>query len=97
MARRLLELLSGVGAVHANGELLRTTSYQLSVWSPDESAPDGQRTAPSIEGHIDITGIAEAAVLSGADALTLTIEDGRRIAVELTSSGGGIVGRRWLP
>lgn len=54
------------------------------------------RTA-SIEGHIDISGIGEALVLAGADTLTLTIEDGRRMAFQLTSSGGGIIGRCWLP
>jgi hypothetical protein len=48
-------------------------------------------------GHIDITGIAEAVVLAGPRALTLTLEDGRRLAFELTGTGGGIVGRGWLP
>jgi hypothetical protein len=58
---------------------------------------DVSGAAASIDGHIDITGIAEAVVLAGPGTLTLTIEDGRRMAFDLTSSAGGIVGRGWLP
>jgi hypothetical protein len=50
-----------------------------------------------VDGHIDITGIGEAVVLAGPGTLTLTIEDGRRLAFELTSSAGAVVGRGWLP
>ena len=99
MSRRLLESLSGVGAIHAGNVLLRRTAYKLSLWSDDDPDVSGDtpETAVSIEGRIDITGIAEAAVLAGPGALTLTIEDGRRMAFQLTSSVGGIVGRGWLP
>jgi hypothetical protein len=97
MSRVLLESLSGVGAIHAGDVLLRTTSYDVSRWS--EPDPDGSGQAPRTitSGHIDITGIAEALVLAGPGNLTLTLEDGRRLAFDLTSSGGGIVGRGWLP
>ena len=54
-------------------------------------------SASSIDGHIDITGIQEAVVLAGPGMLTLTIEDGRRMAFQLTSSSGAISGRGWLP
>ena len=99
MTRRLLESLSGVGEVHVGELLLRTTPYELSLWSDDQPrAAGGDPKAPaSIDGHIDITGIAEAVVLAGPGTLTLTLEDGRRMAFQLTSSGGGIVGRGWLP
>ena len=97
MTRRLLESLSGVGVVHAGETLLRRTHYDISVWSEDR--PHGPGEGPSgvasIEGHIDITGIAEAVVLAGPGTLTLTIEDGRCLAFQLTSSGGGIIGRGW--
>jgi len=97
MTRRLLESLNGVGAIHADGELLRTTAYELSFWSRDQpNAPDDPPAVASIEGHIDITGIAEALVLAGPGTLTLTVEDGRRMAIQLTSTGGGIIGRGWL-
>ena len=97
MTRRLLESLSGVGVIHAGDLLLRTTSYQLMLWSHDEAAATGQDSQPSIEGHIDITGIAEALVLAGPGTLTLTVEDGRRMAFQLTGSAGAIVGEGWLP
>lgn len=97
--RRLLQSLTGVGAIHAGDVLLRTTRYELSLWSDAEPTVAGEdpEAVASIEGHIDISGIGEALVLAGADTLTLTIEDGRRMAFQLTSSGGGIIGRCWLP
>ncbi len=100
MPRRLLESMRGVGAIHAGELLLRTTVYELSLWSDDDlprAADEVARAVATIDGHIDITGIGEAVVLAGPDTLTLTLEDGRRLAFQLTSSGGGIVGRGWLP
>ena len=99
MTRRLLESLSGVGDIHAGGLLLRTTRYELSFWSDDQPPARGAdpEAIASFDGHIDITGITEAVVLAGPDTLTLTIEDGRRVAFRLTSTGGEIVGRGWLP
>ena len=90
--------MTGIGVIHAGAVLLRTTTYDLSLWSDDQHpAPEDDLATASIDGHIDITGIAEALVLAGPDTLTLTLEDGRRLAFELTGSGGGIVGRGWLP
>jgi hypothetical protein len=91
--------VTGTGAIHAGDVLLRTATYELSVWADDrQPASDADLEAgSSIEGHIDITGIAEAVVLAGPGPLTLTLEDGRRLAFELTGTGGGIVGRGWLP
>ena len=100
MPRRLLESMRGVGAIHAGELLLRTTAYELSLWSDDDqprAADEVAMSVATIDGHIDITGIGEAVVLAGPDTLTLTLEDGRRLAFQLTSSGGGIVGRGWLP
>jgi hypothetical protein len=98
MTRRRIGSLSGTGTIHAGDVLLRTTRYELSVWSGDEGAETGQRAeSEAIDGHIDITGIAETVVLAGPETLTLTLEDGRRLSIRLTSSGGAIVGRGWLP
>jgi len=100
MTGRLIETLHGTGAIHGDGQLLRMVHYEVSVWSvdpsSDDSAPRTQEDS-TIDGHIDITGIEEAVVLAGADALILTLEDGRRLAFQLTSSSGGIAGTRWLP
>lgn len=95
MARVPVESLQGVGTVHVGDMAVRTTRYLLSVWASDHDG--GSSAPPSVDGHIDITGIEEAVVLAGPDALTLTLEDGRRLAFRLTSSGGAIVGREWLP
>lgn len=91
--------MTGIGAIHAGDVLLRTTTYELSLWSDDEHRGPGSdpKAAASIDGHIDITGIGEALVLAGPDTLALTLEDGRRLAFEVIGSGGGIVGRGWLP
>jgi hypothetical protein len=97
MSKRLVESMRGVGAVHAGDLLLRRTTYDLSLWAEDQMAVGGSSTPPKIEGHIDITGIQEAVVLSGPGTLTLTVEDGRRMSFELTSSTGAIAGRGWLP
>jgi hypothetical protein len=98
MARRLVESLTGTGPIHAGDQLLRTTRYQISVWWYDDPPElgDDSRPVSTIDGHIDITGIAEAVVLAGPGALTLTLEDKRRLAFHLTSSGGSIVGQSWL-
>jgi hypothetical protein len=68
--------------------LRRPPSCDLSRSS--EPDPDGSGQAPrtTTSGHIDITGIAEAAVLAGPGNLTMTLEDGRRLAFDLTN-------RRW--
>jgi hypothetical protein len=94
MARRLLESLSGVGDVYAGNELIRTTSYQLSLWLNED--PVGAGSNVTIDGHIDITGIGEAVVLTGSDSLTLRLQDGRRLVFSLTGTGGGIIGRGGL-
>lgn len=92
--------MRGVGAIHAGDVLLRTTAYELSLWADDDQprAPgDVVQSLATIDGHIDIGGIAEAVVLAGPGTLTLTLEDGRRLAFQLTGSGGGVVGLAWLP
>ncbi len=77
MARVLLESLSGVGEVHSGTQLLRVTRYELSVWS------EGEGGSVRIDGHIAIAGMGEAVVLAGPETLTLTLEDGRRLAFEV--------------
>jgi hypothetical protein len=94
MARRVVESLSGVGEIYAGEVLLRSTPYQLSVFRDDDSHADG--SAVKVDGHIDITGMAEAIVLAGPQALTLRLADGRRLQFALTDTGGKIVGKTGL-
>jgi hypothetical protein len=93
MAMRLVDSATGIGSVHAGDLTLRATHYRLSFWANDDpqEATRGP-AATTVDGHIDISGIGEAAVLSGPEALTLTLADGRQIAFRLKSSGGDIVG-----
>jgi hypothetical protein len=64
--------------------------------TPRAGAPVSPVSPVSIEGHIDITGIAEAVVLAGSESLTLRLQDGRWLAFSLTGTGGGIIGRGGL-
>ena len=90
MAERLVKSLRGTGAIHAGEQLLRQTRYELSFWADESSATENASVVSRIDGHIDISGIAELLVLAGPDTLTLTIEDGRRLQIHLKSSGGAI-------
>jgi hypothetical protein len=96
MARHLLEELSGIGSIYSGGELLRTTPYRLSVWSDTDSASAKGSADPVIDGHIDITGIAEAVVLAGPDTLRLVLQDGRGLDFSLLGTDGHIIGRGGL-
>ena len=94
MSRRLLQEMSGVGEVRAGDVLLRSTPYRLEIWGEDTDA--GFLAHPTIEGHIDITGIGEALVLAGPSSLTLRLEDGRHLPFSITDTGGKIVGRGFV-
>lgn len=92
--RRLIDSVTGIGSVQAGNHTLRATQYRLSFWVNDDLPADSGGAPPDmIDGHIDISGIGEAAVLSGPDALTLTLADGREIAFRIKSTTGDIVGR----
>src|SRR5262245_66357979 len=91
MAWQVVEALVGVGEVYAGVVLLRSIPYQLSVWRYDATSGDG--TTLTIDGHIDITGIAEAVVLAGPQDLRLRLEDGRQLHFALIDTGGRIAGK----
>ena len=91
MARRLVDSVTGIGSVQAGSHTLRATRYRLSFWVNDD-VPQSAESA-TVDGHIDITGIGEAAVLAGPDSLTLTLADGREIAFSIKSTAGDIIGR----
>jgi hypothetical protein len=92
MAKRTVETLVGVGALRGGDVLLREVPYRLTRWVDDAVPVAGQHE--ELDGNIDITGIAEATVLAGVDDLVLWLEDGRGIAITLTSSTGHVVARR---
>lgn len=90
MARRVVESLIGVGEIYAGDVLLRSTAYDLTVFQDDD--PPAAASALKIDGHIDISGIAEALVLAGPEDLTLRLGDGRHLQFALTDTGGHIIG-----
>ena len=90
MGRRLVDSVTGIGSIQAGDLTLRATRYRLSFWINDDVRPPD---TPTVDGHIDISGIGEAAVLSGPDTLTLTLADGREIAFRMKSTAGDIVGK----
>ena len=99
MAKRKIEVLSGLGDIYADDVLIRAdTPYQLSLWADDGPSSDGPTPpeAVTIEGHISIAGIGEAVVLAGPANLTLRLQDGRRLAFALGGTGGSIVARSGL-
>ncbi len=94
MSRRLVDSVTGIGSVQAGNLTLRATRYRLSFWINDDvPSESGQAERPTVDGHIDISGIGEAAVLAGPDTLTLTLADGREVAFRIKSTAGEIVGR----
>jgi len=87
MASSEVEHLTGIGEVYAGDQLLRSVRYELTVPS---GAAVGTPGAATITGSIDITGMGEAAVLAGAERLTLKLADGRRLMFTLSSTSGRI-------
>lgn len=93
MAKRPVGTFVGVGALRSGSVLLREVPYRLTEWIEDDVVNREGTPATAFDGVIDITGIAEATVLAGADNLTLWLEDGRGLPITLTSTLGHIVGR----
>lgn len=96
MARRVLESLRGVGQIFAGEVLLRQATYQISLWVEDGTGAEAERGPVHLDGHLDIAGVGEAVVLAAAQDLTLRLEDGRRLPIVLSGTGGGIAGRGQL-
>jgi len=89
MSKHLVEELKGVGKVYSGDSLLRITNYRLYIWREEETTP----AVEAIDGQIEISDVAEAIVLAGPEALTLQLEDGRRLPFALTSTHGRLVAR----
>jgi len=89
MSKHLVEELKGVGKVYSGDSLLRITNYRLYIWREEETTP----AVEAIDGQIEISDVAEAIVLAGPEALTLQLEDGRRLPFALTATHGGLVAR----
>ena len=88
MPRHLLESIRGVGTIYAGEVLLRTTTYDLSLWSDDDQPRAGGRSGDRRSPGSMVTSRSAASRRPSSSpvpgTLTLTLEDGRRLAFELT-------------
>ena len=88
MAKRVVNVSEGVGALFGGPVPLRDVLYRL--FRQAEAAATGHpgHTLGPVEGQMDIGDVAEAVVLSGVDDLVLRLEDGSLITITLISTGG---------
>ena len=88
MAKRVVKVSEGVGALFGGPVPLRDVLYRLFRAEDDAATGAGGRRLGPVEGQMDIGDVAEAVVLSGVDDLVLQLEDGRLITITLTSTAG---------
>ena len=81
MAKRVVKVSEGVGALFGGPVPLRDVLYRLFRSEEDAGTAPPDRTLGSVEGQMDIGDVAEAVVLSGVDDLVLQLEDGRLLDV----------------
>ena len=82
MAQRLVDTVTGIGSVHAGNLILRATRYRLSFWINDDLPAHSieANSATTVDGRIEISGIAEAAVLAGSIGMLASASIGARQA-----------------
>jgi hypothetical protein len=88
MAKRVVKVSEGVGALFGGPVPLRDVLYRLFRSEHDAATGAAGRRLEPVEGQMDIGDVAEAVVLSGVDDLVLQLEDGRLITITLISTGG---------
>jgi predicted ester cyclase len=92
-ARKVSE---GVGALFGGPVPLRDVLYRL-FRVERHKEPNASSKAGLFEGQMDVGDVAEAVVLSGVDDLVLQLEDGARVTITLTSTGGRFEVRGRMP
>jgi SnoaL-like polyketide cyclase len=88
MAKRVVKVSEGVGALFGGPVPLRDVLYRLFRSEDDAPTAGLGRTLGAVEGQMEIGDVAEAVVLSGVDDLVLQLEDSRLITITLISTGG---------
>jgi uncharacterized protein (TIGR02246 family) len=88
MPSRTITVAEGIAKLYGGAVLLREVLYKLT-----RSVDDTRMVRPSeangpIEGTMDVGDIAEAVVIAGVQDLALEFDDGRRMAIGLTSAHG---------
>src|SRR5262245_4656770 len=88
MAARTVTVSEGVAKLYGGAVFLREVLYRLTRSVDDTRMMHPSKAHGPIEGTMDVGDIAETVVLAGVDDLVLEFEDGRRMAIGLTSTHG---------
>jgi hypothetical protein len=78
----------GVARLYGGEVLLREVLYRLTRSVDDTGLVRPSEANGPIEGTMDLGDMAEAVVLAGVDDLVLQFDDGKRVAITLSSTGG---------
>jgi hypothetical protein len=88
MSRRVLTISEGVAKLYGGPVLLREVLYRLTRSVDDAGMVRPSEANGPLEGVMDVGDMAEAVVLAGVEDLALEFDDGRRVAIGLSSTGG---------
>jgi hypothetical protein len=88
MSKRTMVISEGVGSLHGGPVPLREVLYRLYRTVDDTGMVAPSDALGPLEGHLDVGDVAEAVVLTGVDDLVLQLDDGRRVVIALSSTGG---------
>lgn len=87
MARRVVTLAEGVAKLYGGDVLLREVLYRLTRAVDDTGMVRPSEALGPLEGCIDVD-VTETMVLAGVEELALQFDDGRRLAIALSSTNG---------
>ena len=88
MSRRLVTVSEGVARLYGDEVLLREVLYRLTRAVDDVGMVRPSEASGPIEGTMDLGDMAEAVVLAGVEDLALHFDDGKRLAITLSSTSG---------
>jgi SnoaL-like polyketide cyclase len=88
MSRRVITVSEGVARLYGGSVVLREVLYRLTRTVDDSGHVRPSEATGPLEGTMDVGDMAEAVVLAGVEDLILQFDDGRRVAIALSSTGG---------
>jgi uncharacterized protein (TIGR02246 family) len=88
MSKRVITVSEGVAELYGGPVLLREVLYRLTRAVDDAGMVRPSDASGALEGVMDVGGLPEAVVLAGVEDLALQFDDGRRMAIALSSTNG---------